>query len=421
MEIKEIKPIEREVKTDLKVSGSKSLANRALIISALAKGMIRLKNVVFCEDTLLMIEALKKFNVDVKVKGSDIVVNSHKPLTSECEIDVGNAGTTSRFLTSFASLADGKTVIKGSGRMHERPIGDLVDGLRQLGVRIEYLGKDGFPPLEVSGPSLNGGLAEMKGNVSSQFLSSIFMTSPCAEKEVRVRLLTELTSRPYVDITIDVMRKFGAEVSEKKNVFFVKKQGYVPREYEIEPDASSAAYFLAAAAILGGKIKVNVPGDSIQADLGILNLLGKMGCEVRKNKESIELKSDGDLKALGTIDMNDMPDGVIAFAIVSAFANGTIRIENIGNLRLKECDRLQALENELRKLGVKVKTNRNSITICGPIKKLERNVEIETYNDHRIAMAFAILGLKVKGIRIRNPGCVNKSFPEFWKTLEGLR
>jgi len=397
---------------------SKSYTQRALIVAALAKGKSMIKNPLFSDDTMHMIGALKQFGAKIEKKGNNLaVIGTNDNLTQpKNKLFVGNAGTAMRFLTALASLSDGTSVITGDKRMQQRPIRDLLDALRQLGVRSES--NDGFPPVKIYGGSFKGGDIKLKGNISSQYLSSLLMCAPYAKKDVAINILGKLTSKPYVDITLDVMKNFGADVKNIKYKKFIIKntKKYKARSYRIEGDASNASYFFAAAAVSKGRVMVkNLNSDTKQGDLRFVELLKSMGCGARKGKDFIEVEGHS-LKGID-VDMNDMPDAVPTLAVTSLFAEGTTTIRNVANLRLKETDRIRALAFELRKIGANVKEMNDGLEIKR--KRLQKAV-IETYNDHRMAMSFAVVGLSISGIRIKNPNCVAKSFPDFWERFGKL-
>ncbi len=392
---------------------SKSYTNRALVIASLANGKSLLKNALFSDDTEYMISALKQFGIRIERRNKDIFVHGTggRLRQPKSQIFVGNAGTAMRFLTALSSLAQGKTAITGDKRMQQRPIKDLVDGMLQLGVKSTT--NSGFPPVEVYGGTLKGGNIKLKGNVSSQYLSAILMCSPYAKEDVSINILGKLTSKPYIDVTIDIMKDFGIPIKNSGYKRFSVKAGrkYKSRIYKIEGDASNASYFFAAAAITKGKVKVNnINPGTRQGDIKLVELLGKMGCGIRKGKDFIEVHGHS-LKSID-VDMNDMPDVVPTLAVTSLFADSTTNIRNVLNLRVKETDRLRALAIELRKIGAHVKETEDGLEIRR--RRLHKAI-IETYNDHRMAMSFAVAGLAISGVRIKNPACVNKSFPGFWK------
>ncbi len=415
----EIKPISK-LDAVLTVPSSKSYSNRALLIAALADGESHIYNCLKCEDTRYMISALNSHNINIVEDKTKVTVHGCNgfPGTSGKNIFVGNAGTTMRFLCSFAALCLGETIIDGSWRMRQRPLNDLIDGLSPLGVEIISQNENGCPPVKIKGGGIDGGETEMNGDKSSQYFTSILMSSPYAKKDVLIKVNGELTSRPYIDLTIDLMRIFGVNVENNSySSFFIKSgNGYRAREYTIESDMTSATYFFAAAAITGGKVKVkNINISTMQGDIKFVDILKKMGCIVLKGENFIEVEGGG-LTGIN-VNMNEMPDAVQTLAVTSLFAKGETRITGVSNLRIKETDRIKALATELSRLGAQVRELDDGLVI---IPGKMQAAEIVTYDDHRMAMSFSLAGLKIHGIRIKNPGCVNKSFPDFFKKLESL-
>ncbi|MDP2208970.1 MAG: 3-phosphoshikimate 1-carboxyvinyltransferase [Bacteroidota bacterium] len=406
----------------VRVPTSKSITNRALIAAALANGVSEVVDFSTADDCRLMIEALRKFGVSIEEIGNKLIVTGTggKIKASDSDIFVGNAGTTMRFLAGLAALADGSTIIYGDERMNLRPIGDLTTALEQLGIRIET--NNGYPPVKIVGGELKGGTVHIDASKSSQFVSSILLIAPYAIQDVDLVLgdrarstmpFGRVASKPYLDITRVVMQSFGADVQEKTNGYYISStKRYQPATYIIEGDYSSASYFFAAAAVTGGKVTVqNLNPHSKQGDAGFLEVLQKMGCKIIKDVSGITVVGCPELSGI-TIDMNEMPDMVPTLAVMALFANGKTKIENVAHLRYKESDRLYSLATEIRKLGVEVTEFDDGLEIVPKGKYI--GVVIETYNDHRIAMSFAIAGLKIPGIKIINPGCVKKSFPDFW-------
>jgi len=407
----------------VRVPGSKSITNRALVVAALASGESVLRGGLASDDTHAMLGALRALGCPVepdgevwRVPGTGGVL--HAPADA---LDTGNSGTTARFLTAAAALADGPVVIDGNARMRERPIEDLVGALVGLGVRCEILGRNGCPPVRVAGGGLPGGIAEIDASRSSQYVSAVLLAAPCAVSDVALELAGGvLVSRPYVELTLQMMGAFGAQADwdDPARLCVTAGHPYRARDYAIEPDASSAAYPFCAAAIAGGRVRVEgISNQSLQADFRLLGLLEQMGCTVRREADAVELTGpDGPLRSLD-VDMNDLPDAVLALAVVALFAEGTTRIRNVANLRIKETDRLAALEAELRKLGANARADADALTVePGPL----HGAEIATYDDHRMAMAFALAGLRVPGVTILDPGCVSKTWPEYFSMLERL-
>jgi len=401
---------------------SKSYTARALIAAALARGDSEIVSPSLSDDSRLLIGALGAFGVRieahpgaVRVHGTDGILR-----TPTREVNLGNAGTAMRFLSSFAALAPGTTVLTGDTRLTERPIGDLIDALRQGGVRART--RDGFPPVTIEGGSFRGGTITVRVNSSSQFLSSLLLAGPYVETTLSVTTKGKTSSLPYLRMTVDVMRSFGAtvEVEEETRYSVGNRARYRGRSYTIEGDASSAAYFFAAAAITRGRVTVRgLPPGTLQGDIAFLEILKRMGCAVGRYEDRIEV-SGGALRGVRS-DLCSMPDCVPVLAVVAAFAEGESEILNVAHLRFKETDRLLAVKNELTKLGAMV-TIREDGLVIHPGRF--RPASVATYNDHRIAMSFAVAGLAADGISIQNPSCVSKSFPNFWeefKKLEGRK
>jgi 3-phosphoshikimate 1-carboxyvinyltransferase len=405
------------------VPGSKSVTNRALVAAALAEGASTLSGGLESDDTRVMVASLQALGVAVdvardgwRVAGSDGTLR-----TPDAPLFTGNSGTTARFLTAAATLANGPVVLDGTARMRERPIDDLTRALEKLGAPCRAEGAHGCPPVRVAGGGLPGGDATIDARRSSQYVSAVLLAAPYAQRDVTLHFENgELVSRPYVDLTLDVMRAFGAEVAWQGDGSIRVTAGarYHGRDYAIEADASSAAYPFCAAAIAGGRVRVDgLPLTTHQPDIGILRLLERMGCAVEEGPDWAEVRSPaGGLRGID-VDMNDLPDAVLALAVVALFAEGTTHIRNVANLRIKETDRLAALETELRKLGADARADADSLTITpGPLVA----AAIDTYDDHRMAMAFALAGLRHPGVEIRDPGCVSKTWPDYFAMLESL-
>ncbi|MDP6735157.1 MAG: 3-phosphoshikimate 1-carboxyvinyltransferase [Nitrospinaceae bacterium] len=410
----EIQPTGK-ISAEVECPPSKSYTNRALLIAALTKGVSQVDNPLFSDDTRYMCEALEHFGISVKQKDSALIVSGTggQLQLPKREISVGNAGTTMRFLTTFAALAPGITRLTGDERMQERPISDLLSALNQMGVEAWSVNKNGCPPLEIVGGSVDGGNVDLAGNKSSQYLTSILLSAPCFKKDTTIRIVGDLTSKSYADITLDIMRAFGVTVENENYTQFriSAGQAYTARNYPVEGDWSSASYFLAMAAVTEGSVVLTgLNPNSVQGDAGFLNVLEQMGCEVERSLGKIRIKGNP-LRGIN-INMNSMPDTVQTLAVTALFAEGETAITGIGNLRIKETDRIDALAKELTRLGASVDAGADYLKIHpgGPYK----GVGIETYNDHRMAMSFALAGLKIPGVRIKNPTCVEKSFSDFF-------
>jgi 3-phosphoshikimate 1-carboxyvinyltransferase len=415
----EIKPV-HHCDAVVMIPGSKSYTHRALIVSALADGESLLINALQSEDTGLTIQGLEKFGIPIfqRSDGLHVLGKGGKLEGAERSIYVGNSGTSMRFLTALSALRNGRTLLDGNKRMRGRPIEDLLNGLNALGIRTYSVEKNGCPPVMIESQELKGGETKIKGEESSQFLSALLMIAPYALEDVHVEIIGHLSSKPYVDITTNVMSAFGVEVErDEYHSFFVKAgQRYVPQRYHIEGDASNASYFFSAAAVTRGKVRVeDFCPNSVQGDVGFLFILEKMGCEVTQGVSWAEVKGK-ELHGV-EIDMNAMPDLVTTLAVTSAFARGETLITNIGHLRLKESDRIKSLVLELSKMGIRVEEGKDWLKVRGG--KIH-GAEIETHDDHRLAMSFAIAGLVIPGVKIKGEQCVDKSFPDFWRTFGRL-
>ncbi len=415
-----LSPTNEPVAASVRLPGSKSITNRALLLAALADGESRLIAPLHSEDTFYMASALREMGVTIEeTPGGDFVVAGRrgrldapgKPLF------IGNSGTTVRFLTAAACFAPAGTdvVLDGVARMRERPIRDLIGALLTLGVDAECLNGHGCPPVRVRGGGMTGGRCRLRGDVSSQFLTALLQAAPYAAHDVEIEIVGELISKPYIDITQSVMQSFGVSlVNEDYRWLRVPTgQRYVGREYVIEADASNASYFLAAAAVTGGTVTLeNLGTDSIQGDIRFLDVLERMGCTVTRGP-SVTLTGPVRLSAIDA-DMDAIPDTAQTLAVVAAFADGPSHITNIASLRVKETDRVKAIAKELPKLGVRVDKGPDNWTITPAADGVYTPAEIDTYDDHRMAMAFAVAGLRVP-ITLNNPACVAKTFPDFWE------
>ena len=401
----------------VRVPGSKSITQRALVAAALAEGESLLKGPLHSEDTRMLRSALEAMGVSIIDQGNDLKVRGTAGKLNAAgakEIFMGNNGTGIRFMVAVAGLARGVTVLTGTERMGERPVQPMLDSLSQWGVKAESVKGTGCPPVRIESDGIAGGETTLAASKSSQFLSAMLLVAPYASKLAVIQLDGPLVSRPYVDITLAVMNAFGISVQEKDDSFLVPQGCYNAREYAVEGDASSASYFFAAAAITGGRVTVeNIPENPLQGDAAFVDILGSMGCLVEKGPEGVTVQGppEGGLQGID-IDMSKWPDVVPTLAVVASFATGTTRITNVEHLRIKETDRLKAMATELSKLGVNITEEQDGLVIHGGDGY--RGAEIETYDDHRIAMCFAVASLRVPGIKVLDPDCVGKSFPEFW-------
>ena len=404
------------------VPGSRSLTSRALVLSALAAGPSRLTNALFSDDTIVLVNALRRlgFEVEVNPPAAEIVVHGLGGTipASSAEVFVGGAGTAARFLTAMVCLGHGRYVIDGSPRMRERPIQDLGDALANLGALTSTAG--GTPPVIVEARGLRGGRATVRGDRSSQFLSAVLMVAPYAAADVDLVVEGRLVAAPYVDMTLALMDAFGvrAERDDMRRFLVRAGQRYRARAYAVEPDASSAAYFFAAAAITGGRVRVpGLAASSVQGDAKIVDLFERMGCRVTRGAGFLEVRGTGSLRG-ADVDLGEMSDQTMTVAAIATFAEGPTRIRGVAHVRHQESDRLAATAAELRRLGQDVEELPDGLVIS---PRPVRPATVQTYADHRIAMAFAIVGLRVPGIAIADPGCVSKTFPDFFERLERLR
>lgn len=407
------------------VPGSKSITNRALLIAALAGGRSTLRGALVAEDAEVMVRALRSLGAEVTPQADDPSIVSVQGVdgrwtSTGAELDLALSGTSLRFLAAAVCLGSGRFSLDGTHRMRERPIGDLVEALRSLGVRIEAAGDDRFPPVVVEADGLPGGRTTVAGDRSSQFLSALLMVAPYAASPVTVEVSGVLQSKPFVDMTIGLMQAFGVGVERAGYRRFDLRPGrYQARDYAIEGDAMAAGYAWGLAAMAGGRMTVdNVGSASHQGDRRLLDLLGSMGATVRWTPTSSTLEVPvGAVLRGGTFDLNDLPDQAQTLAVLALAADRPVEIVNVSNLRIKETDRLSALATELRRLGAQVDESEDAITVW-PLQEPPAAVEIETYGDHRMAMAFALAGARWPGISLRDPGCVVKTYPGFFDDLQ---
>lgn len=408
----------------INLPGSKSVSNRALLLAALSKGTTRLTNLLDSDDVRYMLDALSALGVNFQLSDDRTICDIHGVggiLTSQSplELYLGNAGTAMRPLTAALCLGNNNIILTGEPRMKERPIKHLVDALRQGGANITYLESEGYPPLHLQGGFI-GGKITVDGSVSSQFLTALLMASPLAKQDTEITISGDLVSKPYIDITIKMMATFGVHVDNHHYQKFTIKAGqsYIsPKHYLVEGDASSASYFLAAAAIKGGTVRVTGIGkNSLQGDTQFAKVLEAMGAKITMADDYIEC-SRGELNGID-MDMNHIPDAAMTIATTALFANGPTTIRNIYNWRVKETDRLTAMATELKKVGAEVEEGHDYITITPP--KMLKHAEIETYNDHRVAMCFSLVALSDTPVTILDPKCTAKTFPTFFTQFAKL-
>ena len=431
MEYLDLGPFSRASGT-IRLPGSKSISNRVLLLSALAEGETTITNLLDSDDTRVMLDALEKLGVKLKREGDECVVTGTRGAftAKTADLFLGNAGTAVRSLTAALAVNGGSYRIHGVPRMHERPIGDLVDGLRQIGARIDYEGNEGFPPLRIrEGQIAVDAPIRVRGDVSSQFLTGLLMTLPLLRTESGVTVIQvdgELISKPYVEITLKLMERFGIKVERHGWHQFTVPAGQryqSPGKIMVEGDASSASYFLAAGALGGGPLRVEGVGrSSIQGDVGFADALIRMGANVSMGDDWIEVRGVGhDHGKLEPIDMdcNLIPDAAMTIAVAALFADGTTTLRNIASWRVKETDRLAAMATELRKVGAKVVEGEDYIAVTPP-EQLTPNAAIDTYDDHRMAMCFSLVSLGGVPVRINDPKCVAKTVPDYFERFTAL-
>jgi 3-phosphoshikimate 1-carboxyvinyltransferase len=419
-----VKIIPSPVTGEVSAPPSKSYTHRAVILASLAAGETRIENPLVSDDTLYTIDACRSLGADIKRDGNMLKVTGTggqiKVAPDRQRIFVGNSGSTIRMVAPLAALAQSKVILDGDSRLRQRPIGDLLSALESLGVGARSLSNNGYPPIEIQGGRLTGGKITIPGRVSSQHISSLLMIAPHTKEGLSIKVTNELRSKPYIDITLDVMRAFGVEtVNRDYKEFLVKGgQGYKGRHYRIEGDYSSAAYFLAAGAIGGKPVTVNnLKTDSVQGDRYLLNILSKMGCSVEYQKEPVRISRHDELTGI-TVDMGDYPDIVQTVAVVATYAHGKTKITNIGHLRFKETDRLSDTAAELVKMGIRADVTDDTMVVYGGKPE---GAEIEAHGDHRMAMSLAIAALFAEGNSIINGAeAVTKSYPQFFADLSKL-
>ncbi|HIH61272.1 MAG TPA: 3-phosphoshikimate 1-carboxyvinyltransferase [Methanobacteriales archaeon] len=398
---------------------SKSYTHRGIIIASLARGTSTLYDPLEAEDTLASAYACKKFGALIKKEGGKWIIEgvNGRPSTPDDILDLKNSGTSLRILTSVAGLAEHYTILTGDESLRSRPMQDLLDALRPLGVRAVSSRMNGRPPIIVKG-GFKGGRTSIAGSVSSQFISSILIAGPLSEDGVEVKIKGDFISQPYVDMTVDVMRKFNARVefNSREKTFYVEPGEYIGRDYQVEGDYSSASYLLGAVAAVGGKLTVkNLPMDSKQGDRIILDILEGMGATIHRRQESVTIESDGRLHGV-EVDLHDSPDLLPTIAVLGALAEGTTRIRGVEHARFKETDRIKTCTMELSRLGVPVEEKRDGMIIKGDQIKGDM---VYSHGDHRLVMAFTLIGLKA-GLKIKDAEAYKVSFPEFIETLLAL-
>lgn len=407
----------------VELPGSKSYTNRALLIGALAAGRSIIRRALFSDDTRIMIDALKRLGLAIQSRPDAEMIEIDGAAGAVPEptaaLFVGNAGTAARFLTAYTALGTGPYEIDGVARMRERPIGPLLDALCQLGASATSTRGNACLPVEIRGNGITGGQVQIRGDLSSQFISALLMIGPVLPRGIDLNIRGDLVSKPYVDLTFDIMSSFGvrAERDDDRSLRVAGGQVYRARDYAVEPDASGASYFFAAAAVTGGRVRVQgLSRTSAQGDLGLVDVLERMGCDVTWGNDWVEVRGPKQLRGVD-VDMGPISDVAQTLAVIAPFADTPVRVRGIGHARLKETDRVAAVATELQRLGVTVREHPDGWEIepsaVGP-------GVVETYDDHRMAMSFAVAGLRVPGVRIANPGCVAKTFPDFFERFARL-
>lgn len=417
--------IDRPLDAEVRPPGSKSLTNRALVCAALASGRSRISGALLADDTLAMVDCLRDLGATVLVDGSggeviDVVGTGGDPGGDGALLDARMSGTTSRFVMPVAALGHATVVLDGAASLRARPMGDLIDALGSLGARIEPLGETGFLPVRIDGRGLEGGRVSVRGDASSQFLSGLLLAAPCMRAGLEVEVTTTLVSRPYVEMTAAVMRAFGAEVTgeDDQRHLTVASGGYTAvDDYVVEPDASAASYLFAAAALLGGRVRVlGLDSGSVQGDVRFVEVLERMGARVERGDGWTEVHGTGTLRGVDE-DLSDISDTAQTLAVLAPFADGPTTLRGIGFIRGKETDRVGAVATELGRVGVRVDELDDGLRIH---PGTPHGGVVRTYDDHRMAMSFGLLGLRTPGVSVADPGCVSKTFPDYWQVLGEL-
>ncbi len=417
----EIKPLNAPPQVTVRIPGSKSITNRALLLAALADGVSTFENALFSEDSLCFMECLRRLGIAVDADPDAARITVHgqggKISVTEADLFLGNSGTTARFLTAAVAIGQGNYHFDGVPRMRERPIAPLLSALRLLGVEVTSV--DGHFPLTVHAKGLRGGVTSLDASESSQYLSALLMIAPYADSDVTIQLEGTLVSQPYIDTTLQMMAQFGVQVDNQNYQKFIIRAGqrYQPRNYAIEPDASNASYFFAAAAVTGGVVTVPyLNKESLQGDIHFLDVLEKMGCKVEYKPDAVTVYGPKSLQGVD-VNMNAISDTVQTLAAIAPYANSPVIVRDVQHIRHKETDRIQAVVTELRKLGVQVEEYPDGLKITpGTVTP----TAVDTYQDHRMAMAFAVTGLRTAGVRINDPACTQKTFPDYFTRFETL-
>ncbi len=418
MKYAQLRPLDRPAESRLKLPGSKSYTNRALVLAAMTRRPVKITGPLFSDDTQAMIGCLRALGVGID-SGEDFI-NVSGDITAvtnrDYDLDAGLSGTTMRFMLALCAVLPGRQTLHGQKRLHERPVGALVEALRQLGANIDYLAEEGYPPLAVAAPKLAAGEVKISGQESSQYLSALLMVAPLVG-DTTIEVEGELISGPYVAMTIEAMRQFGVKAAcDKRQYRVTAGQNYGCSDYQVEGDVSSGSYFCAVAALTESTFTLdNISLDSLQADIGFLDILRLMGNTVSGSGNTVTITGKG-VRPVNA-DMRGCPDQVQTLAVLAAFADGVTTINGVKSLRIKETERVLAVQQELAKMGIKTAATPDTLTVYGGRPQA---AAIATYNDHRMAMAFAVAGTKLSGLSIGDPAVVNKTFPDFWQKLESV-
>ncbi|SDP46695.1 3-phosphoshikimate 1-carboxyvinyltransferase [Litchfieldia salsa] len=416
-----VSPSKSRIDGSITIPGSKSLTNRAFIISALAKGKSTVTGFLKSDDSYWCIDSLKRLGVNIEIKGETAYIEGNGGKWESSHLYIGAAGTIARFLPgALAVSGEGAWEIEASESMSKRPVSPLIDALRELGAEITFLNKEGHYPLLIKGKELSGGVISLSGNLSSQFISGLLIAAPYFKESITITIKDHIVQHAYVLLTLELMKQFGAEVQYDKNLnnIVVYPSTYTPRDINLEADVSTACYFLALAAVTNGRIRIeNLTYETKQPDIKMVDVLEKMGCKVRKGSSFIELEGVPQLKGGFEISMREMSDQTLTLAAIAPFADGPITIKDVEHIRHHESNRISVICESLSNLGIKVEEFKDGLKVYPGIPK---PTSLNTHDDHRVAMSLALIGSRVEGIQINDPGCVSKTCPEYFALLESL-
>ncbi|MDM8099879.1 MULTISPECIES: 3-phosphoshikimate 1-carboxyvinyltransferase [Oceanobacillus] len=416
-----VSPGKHRIEDSITIPGSKSLTNRALIMSALADGKSQISGILKSDDSYWCIEALKKLGVNIKLQGNTAYVNGNRGWWNSADLYIGSAGTIARFLPGvLAACHEGEWELEASQSMRKRPVAPLIDALKELGAEIDYLAAKDYYPLRIKGTEMKGGEVSLSGAISSQFISGILIAAPCFNETTTVTIKDEIVQHAYVYLTLDLMKEYGADVQDDHALqqIVINPQGYKAKDIQLEPDASAACYFLALAAVTNGRIRINgLTEKTKQPDIQMLEVFEQMGCRVTKGADFIELEGTMKLKGDFEISMKEMSDQALTLAAIAPFADGPITIKGVAHIRHHESDRISVICKALTQLGIITEEFNDGLKVY-PGKP--KPALLNTYDDHRVAMALALIGARAEGIELNDPGCVSKTFPPYFALLEDL-